>query len=127
MSEVKTNGDNDLVSFEPSDEKVEGFMLKTPGQNGGQMLAQFSPEEEPEPETSVDITDKVAPVTDALASLSIPEVAVTPATPVKERSPAPSPRKEEEATEESASNKEAPKARPSKSATTKPIAAMQRP
>ena len=125
VSEVKTNGDNDLVSFEPSDEKVEGFMLKTPGQNGGEMLAQFSPEEEPEPETSVDITDKVAPVTDALASLSIPEVAVTPATPVKERSPAPSPRKEEEATEESASNKEAPKARPSKSATTKPIAASK--
>merc|ERR1719438_772981 len=78
LSEAKTNGDTDLVSFEPSDEKVEGFMLKTPGQNGGEMLAQFSPVEEPE--TSVDITDdKVAPVT-----------------PVKERSPAPSPRKDED-------------------------------
>ena len=88
--EAKTNGDADIISFE-ANENGQGFMLKTPGQNGGEMLAEFSPDQEPEPETSVDTADEPAAV---VSSLTIPEVTMTPATPVKEMSPAPTPRQE---------------------------------
>jgi len=104
-TEVKTNGDvqpHDIVTFDSNE--PEGFMLKTPGQNGGELLAQFTPDQVSEPET-----DPVAPVTEGVASLSIPELAVTPATPVKERSPDPSPRKDsktDEAAEEVKPSKE---------------------
>merc|ERR1712012_495115 len=86
--DVKNNGDADLVSFESSED--QGFMLKTPGQDGGELLVEFDPEEKSVKEESV------AGVTAGVASLSIPNIELTPATPVKERSPAPSPRKSEE-------------------------------
>jgi len=107
-TEVKTNGNVDLVSFDSNE--PEGFMLKTPGENGGELLAEFTPDKEPE--TSVDTGDDVitpvkaeddvmAPVVSGVASLTIPDLEITPATPVKERSPAPSPRATKEDQNES--------------------------
>ena len=66
-------------------------MLKTPGETGEEELAEFSPGQEQE--TSVDTGESVGASASPAASLGIPNVKVTPATPVKERSPAPQERK----------------------------------
>jgi len=94
MNGIHVNGEAESVSFEAKEDV--GFMLKTPGETGGEKLAEFSPEQE----TSVDTGESVGTSDLVNASLVIPNVKVTPATPVKERSPAPLDKKEKEAKEE---------------------------
>ena len=94
---VNGNGEADGVSFDAKEDV--GFMLKTPGETGEEELAEFSPGQEEEQETSVDTGETVG----ATASLGIPNVKITPATPVKERSPAPLERRTKEPEAEGAS------------------------
>ena len=92
---VNGNGEADSVSFDAQEDV--GFMLKTPGETGEEELSEFSPgqevEQEEEQETSVDTGESVGATASGSASLVIPNMEVTPATPVKERSPAPLERK----------------------------------
>ena len=88
---VNGNGEADGVSFDAKEDV--GFMLKTPGETGEEELAEFSPGQDQEQETSVDTGESVGATASPSASLGIPNVKITPATPVKERSPAPLERK----------------------------------